>query len=156
MVLRNPDKRARYDQDGTIEDEPDREVTEIAQIISAAFQAALTAAHEPKFADVVELARQQLHDQIAQIKAARSQSSKAVIRMSDAINRLGHKGDRPDIVGNMLREQLRAAEKHVEQCDRGIRVHETALEFAADYTWRKDEAPTQTGWTFIATSATGT
>jgi curved DNA-binding protein CbpA len=157
LVLRDPEKRARYDQDGTVDyrAQVDVAMQDAVRLLNDAFQHALTQADDLRRRDVTGGAKHMLEMSLSELRAQILREKAKKDRLVLALGRLGHKGKGPNYLANVLNDQIGASTAQVEMMQRGVTAHERAIEMAADYTWQVDEEPSWQGATFTFTSTTG-
>lgn len=140
IVLRDPDKRARYDQTGETNDRPDNSLAELTQILVAAFDAALSegsietrdivAAMKRFLANAKSGAQGQLHQVETQARQLRA-----------AAKRLSFKGEGRDPLRGMLDQRIADKQRLVTEINRQLGVVDRATEMSANYVWAFETRP---------------
>lgn len=135
VVLRDPDKRARYDRDGSTDDNqapPDPALS----ILADAFNAALGNIEDLARGDLVHVLLRILQGELQTSIVALSMTDQEIRRNNDAIARLSHRGAKPDVLADMLtRRGVALQRQHQQLKDRAEDVR-AAIRMSADYSWR--------------------
>lgn len=143
VVLRDPEKRARYDRDGSAEDGPSAPDPALA-ILASAFNAALGKIENLAKGDLVKVLQRLLQEELQTVEVALLMTEAEIARNKDAIARLGHRGGaKPDVLTGMLNQRATAMERQREQLQERDAAIRSAIDMAADYTWRCDPASEQ-------------
>ncbi len=153
MVLRDPDKRARYDETGNadeIRSQPGRYI----ELMVQAFDAAMgQIGGRFDVHDVIKVARSHLEQLRSTVKNNRRQTIEAQKQINKILKRLKFKGDGPDVIGNTMRSRLGEINIRLAACDVEIEHLEKATEHMGDYVLTPDAMPTMTAttgsWTVI-------
>jgi curved DNA-binding protein CbpA len=167
VVLTDPDRRARFDATGAVEDEkPDNVRAAALQIIQkhmadivTAFMTAKTpqesAAADPRKMNVPVEIERRIAKEIAEAQANVPAGEKMVEFLRDMRRRFKAKAPMDPAVDPILRgydDQIRRCQGQLEQVNESIRCREKAVEiirgydFEADPPWPSWESVVQTGW----------
>lgn len=142
LILRDPKTRQRYDETGEDEVAPDNELSEIASLIVSCFDMA-TANCGGAF-DRIDLAaemRRGLAQRLAAAKENLANLKAGVTAIEKISGRLSYKGDRSDVIGNMLRGRLDENRRAQAAVSTEIENIERAQAYAADYGYAFDAPP---------------
>lgn len=134
-VLRDPDKRSRYDRDGTIDDGPDQSRSLALEILGKAFQAAIGEAKDIAAIDIVADIRRRIEKTKAKAGLMRHIAADELRQANDALGRLKHKGKSPDFLRSMLQQRRETIERESTRIEAEIAACRAALDLAADYSW---------------------
>jgi curved DNA-binding protein CbpA len=130
LVLADPEKRRRYDADGTVDDQPDNTMGIITEMILAAFTAALGSAG-PKFKNVNVIAKTRDHLRLMQKNEAarRNEEQEHLAIAEDLLGRVKFtNAGSHDPIGNMLRDRVSSYRSRIarSQIDESMMVAATA------------------------------
>lgn len=143
-VLSDPARRARFDSDGTVEDDrPDNDRAGALQIIEKHLAALLNAhigsgfapATDPCFRNVVGELRAAVRKEIAEHEGGIETGKKVEKFYARVAKRLRHKrkGAAPDFLGRSMEDRLRQTKAHVANFEEGIRIRRLALDILKEY-----------------------
>jgi curved DNA-binding protein CbpA len=154
-VLRDPHKRARYDETGQADDAPSNEQAELAGIIVPAFMAALQQLGPMvERADVVKEATAQIVGQINHQRAERGKALEAARLFKRALKRLSFTGDGPDLIAEALRQNMEMAERAAAAMDQRQGVLFRARDHLALYGWEMPVAEEAAAFAFVRNGGT--
>lgn len=155
LVLSDPAKRERYDRTGQTDDQPDNELSRLANILVGAFDSVMSEAAEiMDRVDVIARMTRNLRtmaldarQKIGQVKKLRGQFERARKRLSFA-------GDGPDMLGRVLDERLQQAAAQIDAMEREAALIDRAGEHLKMYGWEFEAvpAPMYSGTTYGTTS----
>ena len=148
MILRDPEKRARYDATGETEGRRDNELSECASIIISAFDRAMGEGN-PDAADIIGRARRFLEQDQRKIEAAIAECHQALKMISNAQRRLRFKGDGPNLIASALDARKTQATAEIEKLETGLARMARAKAMLAGYEWKFD-APNMSGVLWIS------
>lgn len=151
IILRDPEKRARYDRDGSIDDGPsvDLELQGAIKIMHECFEAAVSkGAFSAR--DVIGhakiLARNSIREINTQIATGKSKHVEAM-RLAA---KLKHRGVGPNYLGEIMADKVKTISTSIENLEKNITAHERAIELLNDYEWEfENESSTYSTWTTI-------
>lgn len=149
LILRDPAKRERYDRDGTIEDGPsplDFELQGAVSLINDAFSAALASASNLATVNIIANAKTVLQHSITNIEQEQAAARGELGKFRKARKRVKHKGNGPNILGDIIDDRIRNCEARIKATDINLGAHKRALKMLADYDWEVDAAP---DWAFF-------
>lgn len=156
-ILRDPERRERYDRTGDDGTEPDRSQSVIVEILIKAFEEALSQTSQPNQSDVAAMMRHAIQQQMEHLKVQRSQIKAALQQVQNARTRIHVKRGQTNFIANMLDARALAHERQIEDVDRLEGLARQAFSLAENYSWQIDEAPHQQGFMiFTSSTATGT
>ena len=138
-VLRDAQKRARYDETGESDDTAAWEQAEAAKALSSVFAQILQQAQAnlPAVNLALDL-RSAIEKLIASARNDRRQLREAQEANAEAQRRLRHRGTGKDVLRAMLEHEHDDRETAIRQSERRGRVLETALAMAREYDWIVD------------------
>lgn len=142
-ILRDAEKRARYDLNGTIDERLDNSLAEATQVLSSAFEAAFSQAKDIAHTDVVKLMAKNIQQMLSGLKSNKVAKKQRLDRICEALERLRYRGNGQDFIGNVLKRQIQSIERQLIEFDRTEKVYCSALEMAKDYLWKVDQDPEQ-------------
>lgn len=140
-LLRDPERRARYDETGEDGGSPSGADAAIGTLIDA-FQAVIGSVAETfQHVDVIHATDAHLAELLAQLDSTRADAKLKAGRIGDALRRLRHTGDGPDPIRGALQGQERAVENIlVGVAQQEATVH-AARELLKGYGWLVDPKP---------------
>lgn len=152
-VLRDPERRARFDQTGQTAT-PDTAGLG-TELFLQAIQRALSELRDPQHADVIAGAKQLINAALGGLRAERNNGLTEQLRTIDLLSRAERKSDGPNLVAGMFRQRLDVIGKQLAQLDQHEAELLAALSLADDYEWHRDPAPqahataTNTTWIML-------
>ena len=149
MILRDPEKRARYDATGETETPRDNELGECASIIISAFDRAMGEGN-PDAADIIGRARQFLEQDKRKIESGIAECRQAIKMISNAQRRLKFKGDGPNLIATALDALKSQAAAEIQKLETGLARIARARAMLDSYEWKFD-APNVGGIMWIST-----
>lgn len=143
LILRDPDKRERYDRDGTVEDEAtvDRELQGAVSLMNEVFQAALATSPSLERTDIIGGAKAMLAESIRHVEQQQAGERKAKAKFEKAAKRLRHKGKGPNMLGQIIADQITACQGQIERLALNLAAHKRASTLLDEYDWTVDAAP---------------
>jgi len=136
LVLRDPDKRHRYDTTGTVDDQPNNDEAEIMQMMIQAYdQAVEMVEHGGDFACVIQAAAKMLIDNRAQRLLAVAQTKAEIAKHEKRLSRITFKGDGLDIIGNSIRTKIDECKRSIAQLEDIAAKMDKANIRLIDYEW---------------------
>jgi curved DNA-binding protein CbpA len=145
-ILRDPEKRARYDATGVADESPVSEQVEAAEVLCNVFRQVRQQFRE--HGHRVDLALQLkagLMQLLESLKRERERFENEQRDNDDARHRLRHRGENADFIRGMLEEEAATIERGLGEVERKGRIFAAALEMAKDYDWIVDLDPLDTG-----------
>lgn len=155
MVLRDPEKRARYDQTGATDDRPDNALSEVTNLLCSTFTQALEQCDFER-QDIVQVTKTLLSRKLAEMRTNVAGCTQARDVLIKARGRLGHKGERPNLIDGLLDQQIKQHDQALAEMARVEGLIQQAIDFADDYSWRVDEMPVMQPFSFTTTSSSST
>lgn len=143
VILRDPLKRERYDRDGTVEDEAevDRELQGAVSLMNEVFQAALATAPSLERTDIIGGARAILAESIRNVEQEQARTRADMRKFEKAARRLKHKGKGPNMLGQIIDDQIKGCQAQIDRLDLNIAAHKRARTMLDEYDWTVDAAP---------------
>lgn len=140
---RDPDKRERYDRDGTVDDEAtvDRELQGAVSLMNEVFQAALATSPSLERTDIIGTAKAMLGESIRHAQQQQGQERKAKAKFEAAAKRLRHKGKGPNMLGQIITDQISACQAQIDRLGLNVAAHKRAQTLLDEYDWAVDSAP---------------
>ena len=140
VVLRDPDKRAKYDRTSDANDEPNNDLAQISAIVVSRFEH-IIATQSFERTDIIAVIIgtldrdcMRLHTQIFEIQAGGA-------KFESAKKRLNFKGGAPNILLSAIEQRISEAKQNVATVREQIRLHRAAAEHLKLYGWSFDVAP---------------
>lgn len=142
LILRDPTMRERYDRDGTVDDEAmvDHELLGAVNLMNEVFQAALANSHSLERTDIIGGARAMLAESIRHVEQQQEGERKAKAKFEKAAKRLRHNGKGPNMLGQIIAEQISARQGQIERLALNLAAHERAMVLLDEYDWTVDAA----------------
>lgn len=141
-VLRDPERRARYDATGQ-EDaapvDPEREAREALMQAFAAMMMQIVEQGRGGTVDVMAKVRASLTEQARQQEQERRKLEAMQARAMEALGRLSCKGTGPDVLGNMPNAKIADMDTIKAGMERLAAAFTRAAEMAEDWDWRVDQ-----------------
>jgi curved DNA-binding protein CbpA len=145
-ILRDPEKRSRYDATGVADESPVNEQAEAAEVLCSVFrqvrQQFREHGHRIDLALQLKAGLTQLLDSL---KRERERLEGEQRDNDDAKHRLRHRGENADFIHAMLEEESATIDRGLADVERKGRIFAAALELAKDYDWIVDLDPLDTG-----------
>lgn len=149
-VLRDPAARAEYDATGREDSSSPPGPEEAArEVMLAEFQQVLgqfVEGHIAPQTDLMVVLRGTLARKAGDQRREIAKVEAIQVRARDALDRLRHKGDGPDVVRAMLEGKIVEADRIVADMNRLEAAFVRAGEMALAWDWRADEAPQMDAW----------
>lgn len=144
LVLRDPAKRARYDQTGETEDRPNNPMADFAEIIVPAFDAALNEAGDRfEYIDIVANAKMRLRQSVSDITTEIAKAKGMRKRFEKTVSRLKFSGDGPDFIGHVMRDRVDQITRSIALFEQQRAKIEEAIKLADVYGWDTIAQPQQ-------------
>lgn len=153
-ILRDPERRARYDATGDTGDLPDAAAEARELFVTAFIEMLGNAGDRAASMDLVGLTSEHLRNLGAELGKQLGAASKRHKALTDALDRLSHTGDTPDLVGIALTSNAEAVSRQLAEIERKQGVVKAAREMASSYQWRVDK-PEPQQWTVALGGLTG-
>jgi|SRR5580658_5350423 curved DNA-binding protein CbpA len=138
MILRDPDRRAKYDATGETDAPIDDTLSQIGRMLCALFAAELDRV-DIDFTNIVARVDNALGEMRKRTLTQAKELEKPIVKAEKAMKRLKYNGERGDMISTMLmgvietqREAQRKLEKEREQID-------AAREYLKDYTYETEK-----------------
>lgn len=143
LILRDPGKRQRYDRDGTVEDDAsiDHELQGAVSLMNEVFQAALASSPSLERTDIIGSAKAILAESIRNVEQQQARARADMRRFEKAATRLKHKGKGPNMLGQIIDDQIKGCQAHIAALDINIVAHKRATTMLGEYDWTVDRAP---------------
>jgi len=151
LVLRDPDRRAQYDRDGTADQPQDDRLQGAMALIQQCFDAMMSQGN-PEHQDIIDLTRAALTESRDVRRAEQVKAKAQVAKARKRRKRLTYRGTRGDLIGKMLDDRIAEIEAQVRGLSKAIEAHGIALEILDDYEWEFDEPPSMPMRGFTSTS----
>ena len=139
IVLSDPAKRSKYDQTGNIDDmQPDNSMSVALNIVIGFFgqisqQFAAGTTIDPCTVDLIDFAKKQFGNQIAEFKKQRKVIDDTVATLKRIEKRLKDKKKANPLVRLALLNQMQSAQEPLRQLDKQIKEHGDAIELLNGY-----------------------
>lgn len=156
LILRDPEKRERYDRTGECDNEPDNSAGVPVSLMLNAFSRVIDSGVDLRFTNVAEEARAVLLNEMEALKAQRSKVKAACDRSAQALKRISRKGSGTNYVAVMLSNSISDHEKMLSQMDERKGFLQQAIDMVSDFKWKVDKKPAQQPMQWSATSGTTT
>lgn len=145
-VLRDPERRRRYDATGETSAAEDSTQGGAIQLLVEAFQSVMARTHDTfRHVDVIAASDGVLAESLQHLAGEREAARVVERRVADALARLGHAGNGPDVIRGVLESQARQVAGMLEGFDLRERLTREARELLKAYAWRVDPQPAQSG-----------
>lgn len=144
LILRDPDKRERYDRDGTVDDDAtvDRELQGAVSLMNEVFEAALATSPSLERTDIIGTAKSMLAESVRHSEAQQASARAEMRKFEKAAKRLRHKGKGPNMLGLIIADRIEGCRARIKGLDLGIAAHKRASVMLDEYDWTVDAAPT--------------
>lgn len=140
MVLRDPDKRERYDRTGSAENEPDNALGMMASMMGNLLDKALAQVlGDFQHYDLVKLMLEDARDQLAHVKGEIAKGKKALERHDQMLERARYKGDGANLLERILKDRRRSDADQILSLEKSREGWGGLVKLLADYEWRIDE-----------------
>ena len=158
MILRDPERRAKFDATGETDTSPDNETSAIASIIVEAFDTAMAAAPDYRAADIVAHMTKHINAAMRSLADQKKHYAAGLSEIDAASERLEFRGAGTDFIAANLRLRRGQIEQAITECERQVGLREKALEITKGYRWRfeKTEQPDLRNALFRVETTTGT
>lgn len=148
MILRDPERRKRYDETGNAEEAESRDIDGPALgIIAEMLQTILMEGTEDNVAtvDLVDAMRQQLDDTINNLKSGLAKGQRAVRRANKIKARFTRKSkDNHNMMAMILDKQIAGIEREMANVTRAKQKHKRAREIVLDHAFEVEKAEVKT------------
>lgn len=143
LILRDPGKRERYDRDGTVEDDAavDHELQGAVSLMNEVFQAALATSPSLERTNIIGGAKGMLAESMRNVEQQQASERKAKVKFEKAAKRLRHKGKGPNMLGQIIGDQIAACQAMIDRLDMNLAAHKRAAVMLDEYDWAVDSAP---------------
>lgn len=136
LVLRDPERRARYDETGSVDDDPENDLSQLTGILINAFDKAMSQAgplleHMDVIASAIRILRGDAEAGRQNIGKARDLAK----QVAAARKRLRFKGTGPDLIGRVLEERSRDIDAKIAQMEAAAAAMDRAAEHLRLYGW---------------------
>lgn len=149
-VLSDPDRRAKFDKTGVVDDDsPDNDRAAALQVIerhlsdllNGYIKADFHPSHDPRHVDVVGEMRTRIRKEIANLISMEKIGHNAEAFYADVAKRFSTKKVGDDPLGRAMRDRVQFARKQSQTIKDGLRVNELALSILADYSFESVPPP---------------
>lgn len=140
MVLRDPEKRSRYDRTGEADGEPDNSYSVLSAMMGQALEEAI-AAVQGRFetSDIVEIMAASTRDKLDTLKGEIAKGKKAVARFDRMLKRVRYKGGKTDLMSAIIKDKRGNLSDQLRALDRSKAGYESLIDLLTDYGWEVDE-----------------
>ena len=140
-VLRDPARRAQYDRDGSIDDEPEN--NPVLSAVMAAFEKALErACEDPAFTDLAAIMRVDLLNNAANGEAANRGIREAIIKLEQVAKRARFKGEGQGPFSTLLAARISMNERNIVTNQAQVDAFRGAAKFVEEFLeYVRDEPP---------------
>ena len=138
-VLSDDERRAEYDRNGTVDEQPNRQEDATLSII-AAFVDRFLSDENFKTKDMIGQFRRDVGKDIGQVKDSIKEADAFIARCLNAQTRLKGKAG-AELINKMIANKIRQAEDAKRMLDEQIKIRERALEIVADASFDFDKMP---------------
>jgi curved DNA-binding protein CbpA len=140
-VLSNPERRAAYDRDGTINggSQIDPVSTAAMNLIEQLLAEAL--GFSVITVDVVAQWRRVIDDRIRQMNEAKAKFESDIVRIGNVAKRFHVADGKQNLLSSMIDYKIRGIETAGANIDRDLAIHRRALEILRDYSFDPEKAP---------------
>lgn len=147
-ILRDPEKRARYDRTGNADDEPDNDLAKLTEILVSTFDEAMSR-EGWEYRDVIADMDRILKRRIAELKRQIARVEEAAATEKRALERLKFNGKGRDPITMVLTQRIDGKHAAVAAGKLDVEVHDRALAMIGNYRWKVDERDPQERWTSV-------
>lgn len=142
LVLRDPDRRKRYDETGELDDGPSVD-QELLAAISLADQLLMAVIEQldPDHEDVIDCAIFAGKKSIEVNQVTRQNEVKRKAKLERLAGRLKHKGRGRDYLASAMSDKVANAQQAINSAEKSIEVHERAIDILRQYSWEFDARP---------------
>lgn len=141
IVLRDPDKRKRYDETGETGETVDNTQAKIAEVLCESFRKAYET-QDIDYTDLIDFVRKDIQTTIAVGGQHKKELSRSITKTEKALKRLKFKGSGSDFLRTMLKDIIRDKKKAIASTDDALGIFKTALEVLVEYEYSFDFRPT--------------
>lgn len=153
MVLRDPDRKARYDRTGDDGIEADNSAAIPGQMLSSAFMEVMNQGVDFRKTDIIASVKARLQSSLNDLERSKLEHKQAKAESEAALERLKHNGSGPNYIGSLLSNRISEIDQNVDRLEERIGQTKQAIELAADLSWKVDPPP-PTQATFVHMSST--
>jgi len=139
MVLRDPERRARYDAGEDMNAPTDDRMARISTMICSLFGALLDQTAQPERVDMIDLVRKNLAEMKRRCEQQLREIEKHVAKTERARKRLTSRSGAGNLIDHMLRDRLDMARIQRMGVEKEIDTATGAPEVLDDYDWEVDE-----------------
>lgn len=140
-VLADPDRRARYDETGEINEQPDNRFAELSSVIVAAFEHVVAQAGT-KFRelDLIMQTRKVLQAHKERTLGAISVAAGEKAKLEELAERLSFQGAGPDILNGAMQQRIGAHERAINTAKRKADSIDQAIAYLDSYGFQANRA----------------
>lgn len=145
LILRDPEKRRRYDETGEVDDGPSQASQDQMAVISLAdqlLQGAISKV-DPDHDDVIAMAMVLGDKSIAHNRQLLTQATGERDQLKRLAKRLKHRGEGSDFLTGVMRDKVAKAEQEMRGIEKSIKLHQDAMDLLDSYAWEADERADQ-------------
>jgi len=144
IVLSNPEKRNKYDRDGTVDDESvNNQQAQILEIIAQTLKEALQiVVIEGKEIDILDHLKKNIQTRILNCQLHVKQGKSHVKKLEKVISKFSVKGDKPNYIANIITAQINDFRRNMENSNKMIINLQLALTMLEDYIYHFEQLPT--------------
>lgn len=140
LILRDPERRAKYDRTGSADETIDNSWSKMVSLISQIFMSALEN-FDPEQEDLVKFTQDKLKDNLDIGAGAIAASLAKSKRLEKARKRLKFKGDKSDILVNLIDQQLAENECHRANIELDLQIMRDGEIYLKHYSYKVDPKP---------------
>lgn len=163
-ILRDPEKRAKFDRDGTVDDRPEQDERaqafglingHLGAIVNEYVQSGFAPEKNPEALDVIKVVRTMLHIELEQAQGMVAIGKKHAALLKRMKRRLTRRKNATgaDLITAAIDQQMANSQRQVEAITEGLELHKRAIELLDDYSFEVDRPPTS--WSTTGFSAGG-
>lgn len=142
VVLRDPQKRAKYDETGDEGDQPEGSLeAEAMSLLAQQFHVIVTQAHDIKYVDIVANMRRALAAASAHEKGQIAEIKVMIARFKEIRRRLSRTDGKRNRLADLARNQEDSMREALRKTQRNIEVQQMASDMAKAYVYETDQAP---------------
>lgn len=149
-VLRDPQKRERYDQTGNDggSDPFAHEDAVAMNLVSQKLAQIVNGGEDPRYVDVVGQIKRMIASDRQQLEASIAAGNQAIERLAKFAARVSHKGEGPNVMGSFFEQQKREMSARIEAQESAMKVCAKAAEMVEEYCYAVDapDIPTPGFW----------
>ena len=139
-VLRDPQKRERYDQTGNDggSDPFAHEDAVAMNLVSQKLAQIVNGGEDPRYVDVVGQIKRMIASDRQQLEASIAGGNQAIERLAKFAARVSHRGEGPNVMGSFFEQQKREMSARIEAQESAMKVCAKAAEMVEEYCYAVD------------------